>query len=179
MKKTLRSWIPHPALLFLAMAVSLALAGCNKKAPANQVPATQTPSKATPLEQALDRWRSGDQAGAVDLVIQTDWQIGPVFSPGSPMSHRERDLPGMPQAEQEAVVKDATTRLQEVKALAFALRDKGKAAAATDKELARRCFAQIDKLGAALNQPDGMLIVQMTGKALGKIAAAESAKLEN
>ena len=166
----------------LALVVSLSLgAGCGeKKAAANNPPAPQkTAAKETapaPLEQCLVRWQQGDKEGAIRLFIETDWKKGPTISSGSPLNHRESELRRLPQAELARLNGEVLAQLGDLKQLANAVRAKGKAAAGTDKELAGRCFASLNDCGAALDQPDGMMIVNLVGRVIRKMAAAEPAK---
>ena len=79
--------------LLAAMLIVL-LASCGR-----QGPLVPTTTSATPLEQALTRWRQGDRAGAIQRFLDADWTGGPVFSSGSVLSNRESELPGLSQPE--------------------------------------------------------------------------------
>ncbi len=155
--------------------VVTAFTGCGRKNPTTG--ATATTAGPTALEQALNVWQQGDQAGAIQRILETDWKTGPIFSPGSALAHKESELSGMGQAEMLKVVAEAQTCASDFKKLAAALRDKGVAAAAGDRELARRCFSRLDDLGAALEQSGGLQIVRLNGQAIRRMAATESAKL--
>ena len=166
----------------LALVVCLCVvAGCGeKKATVNSPPAPRDEAvKQTapaPLEQCLARWQQGDKEGAIRLFIETDWKKGPTISSGSPLNHRESELRRLPQAELARLNGEVLAQLGDLKQLANAVRAKGKAAAGTDKELAGRCFTSLNDCGAALDQPDGMMIVNLVGRAIRKMAAAEPAK---
>jgi hypothetical protein len=172
MKTEQRSGIPRRIATVLAATLALAIAGCGKK----QVAAGASGS-ATPLEQVLASWQQGDQAGAVQRFLKADWKSGPIFAPGSPLNHRESELPGLSPAAQEKLMKEVVAQLSDLKALAKAVRDQGQAAAGTDPAQARLCFIKLNECGAALDQPEGMKIVQLVGRAFRKMAAAETAKL--
>ena len=159
-------------ILLLAALLTVAGAGCGK-----QNTPSGTAARATPLEKAVASWHQGDQAGAVQRFLEIDWKTGAPYSAGSPLRMREKDFPSLSAAESEKLMGQVTAQLKDLKQLATAVRDKGLAATAADRELARRCFGRIDECGAALDQPDGLKIVQLVGQALRKMAAAESAKL--
>ena len=110
-------------------------------------------------------------------LMETDWKSGPVFAAGSPLNHREDELPGMTQAARDPLMREVLVQLGELKSLAAEVRSRGRAAVSADPALARRHFAKLDELGAALDQPGGLKIVQMVGQAFRKMAAAESAGL--
>lgn len=168
---------------FLVATVAVALSGCGKKESSSAKPQessqqTQTTSaNASPLEQILSVWREGDKAKAIQQFLETDLKSGPLFSSGSALSHRERELPGMSQTERERLLAEVHAQVNELKQLAAAVREKGQAVASTNPALAWRCFAKLDELGAALDQPESLKIVQLVGQAIRKMAAAESAKL--
>ncbi len=129
--------------------------------------------QATPLEQSLARWRSGDQAGAVQRFLEIEWKPGePAFAPGSPLSAREADLPNLPAAKRDPLVGEAMAQLRDLKQLATAVRDQATAALATDPAKARRCLAALEACGAALDQPEALKILQLTAQAIRKMGAA-------
>jgi hypothetical protein len=65
-------------------------------------------------------------------------------------------------------------QLNDLKALARAVKDKGRAVASTDKEHARRCFSKLVECGAALEKPEALKILQLTAQAIHKMGAAET-----
>ncbi len=164
----------HYLAMVTILALAVAFAGCGRKNAANGT--TATTAGPTALEQVLKVWQQGDQAGALQRILETDWKTGPIFSPGSALAHKESELSGMGQAEMQKVVAEAQTCASDFKKLAAALRDKGVAAAGGDRELARRCFSRLDDLGAALDQ-SGLQIVRLSGQAIRRMAATESTKL--
>jgi len=176
---------PRPAWLAVftvIVALSLPAPGADKNSAKGQD--SQPPSRAvaqksnpTPLEQALSKCRQGDKAGAVEQFLKIDWKAGPAFSPKSPLSVREKDLPAMSAPDREKLLADVLAMLKDLKQLASAVKEKGVAAAATDQELARRCFAKLDRCGTALDSPESLKILQLTARSLRKMAAVEAAKL--
>ena len=166
----------------LALVVSLSLvAGCGeKRATGNTPPApkdeTVKETAPAPLEQCLARWQQGDKEGAIRLFIETDWKKGPAFSPGSSLNRRESELRKLSQAELARLNGEVQNQLGDLKQLASAVWAKGKVAAGTDKALARQCFASLNDCGAALDQPDGLMIVKRVGQVIQKMGAAESTK---
>jgi hypothetical protein len=170
--------------MLLAAMLAVAVGGCGKKAdsarkasPQTNAPASIASEATSAAERTLTGWQQGNKAEAVQRFIDTDWKGGPAFSPESPLSRRESDLPEMSAGARDKLLKDVMVQLQDLKRLATAVRDQGQAIASTDPELARRYFAKLDEFGAALDQPGGMKIVQLTGQACRKMAAAESTKL--
>lgn len=131
----------------------------------------------TPLELSLARWREGDKTAAVHGFLEIDWKKNAVpFVPGAPLSLREKDLSTPSAAERERLLGQAMLQLKDLKQLAAAVLEKGTNAAATDQELAKRCFAKLGDCGAALDQPDALEIVQLTGRAIRKLGGAQSAQ---
>jgi hypothetical protein len=174
----------HFHMLLLTVTLAIGLGGCGKnvgssgKSSTRTTPQQTATSTASPLlDPILVSWKQGDQAGAVQQFIKTDGKGGLFFGPDSPLSHRESDLSGLSQAARDKLMKEVMAHISDVKALAAAVRNKGQAVAGTDPELARQCFARLDELGAALDQPEGMVIIQLVGRAVRKMAAAETAKL--
>jgi hypothetical protein len=194
MKPTRQTEIIHLIAALLAAVITVALAGCGKdgsssgkpsaptKAPQTAAPSTTLPAKAPqttelsttpPMEQVLAAWQQGQKAGAVQQFLETDWKSGPLFSPGSPLRHRQSELPGMSQAAREKLMGEVEAQLGDLKQLAAAVRDKGQAVASTDPALARRCLAKLDEVGAALDQPGDIKIVQLVGQSIRQMAAPE------
>ena len=170
----------------LAALCAVALGGCGKKGGSTVKPSAATNSQqttgpgATPLtERVLTAWQQGDKDGAIQRFIETDWKNGLLFAPGSPLDHRESELQQMPQAELEELWAQVAAQLKDLKQIATAVRDKGRAAAAKDPAFAHLCFAKLDEFGAALDQPDGLKIVRFVGQSFRKMAAAEAARLAN
>lgn len=175
----------NPILTTFGMITLMAglAAGCGKKnsvqSGADQSqhssPASASAS-ASPLEAVLSQWQNGDHAGAVKRFIETDWKSGAVFSPGSALSRKESELPGMSAPAREKLVADVLAQLNVLKQLAGAVRDQGVATAATDQRLSRRCWLKLDECGAALDRPEGLKILQLTAQSIRKMAANEGAK---
>jgi hypothetical protein len=169
----------HLHAVFTNLLLTLALAwatGCGDRGAPTEG-ATIAGGKPTPIEESLTRWRAGDSAGAIQRFLEIDWKQSPVvFTPGSPLSLREKDLPKMSAADQERLMGDVLAQLKDLKQLATAVREKGTAAGAKDPELARRCFAKLDECGAALDQPEAMKILQLTAQAIRKMSVAAAAQ---
>ena len=165
----------HPATpIAAALALCLALAGCSRQQTAPSSSSSPPPEatlaqEQTPLEAALSLWEHGDKAGAVQRFLEADWNSHRMFSPGSPLSMTEKDLMKLPPEVREERLAIVMNRLKTLKELAKAVRDKGVAAAAADQEQARRCFAQLDECGAALDQPEALKIVQLYARVMRKM----------
>lgn len=130
----------------------------------------------TPLEQALTGWKKGDKTAAIQGFLAIDWKKNEKpFGPESPLNLREKDLSTMSAADRERAMGQVMLQLKDLKQLATAVREKGTAAAATDPELARRCFAKVDECGGALDQPEALKIVQLVSRAIRKAGAPEFA----
>ena len=158
----------------LLLVVSLAwTAGCGDHGASNAKPGeTSTGGKATPLEESLDCWRAGDQAGAIRRFVEVDWKQKPAaFTLDTPLSRREQELVKMSPADREVLMSKVTPQLRDLKQLAAAVRDQGVAATATNPEFARRCFAKLDECGAALDQPEALKILRLTAQAIRKMGA--------
>jgi len=171
----------QPVCTNLLLAFTLiGLAGCGDQSASKTPPtegATAGGEKPTPLEESLARWRAGDQAGAIQQFLETDWKKSePNFAPNSPLGLREKDLLTLSAAERERLVGEAMVQLKDLKQLATAVRERGTAAAATDPALARRCLAKLDQCGAALDQPEALKILQLTAQAIRKMAAAPTSQ---
>ena len=166
----------QPVSMNLLLAFTLTwLAGCGDQSASKTTPkegSTAVGGKASPLEESLARWRGGDQAGAIQRFLETDWKTGePNFAPNSPLSLREKGVLTMSAAERERLMGEVMVQLKDLKQLAVAVREKGTAAAAADPALAQRCFAKLDECGAALDQPEALKILQLTAQAIRKMGA--------
>jgi hypothetical protein len=130
----------------------------------------------TPLEQALARWRQGDQAGAVEQFLRIDWKAAPALSPQSPLKTREKDLPGMSAPAREKLMADVLPLLQDLKKLSSAVKEKATGIAGTDQALAKSYLAKLAECGAVIDSPEALKIVQLTAQSLRKMATAEAAR---
>jgi hypothetical protein len=165
---------PPSTPIAAALALCLALAGCGRQqiAPSSSSsppPEATLAQEQTPLEAALSLWEHGDKAGAVQRFVEADWKSHRMFSPGSPLSMTEKDLMKLPPKVREERLAIVMKRVETLSGPAKAVRDKGVAAAATDQEQARRCFAQLDECGAALDQPEALKIVQLYARVMRKM----------
>ena len=155
-----------------------AVVGCGKSS-ASKPEASPPATAPTPVaETILAAWEQGDSAGAIHQFLEADWSARPLFAPGSAMNLSEAQFKALPVAEREAKSAETQARLGALKKLAGAVAQAGlETAARQDTPLARKHFAAVEHLGGALDAPDSMLIVQLVGRALKKMAVAETAKL--
>jgi hypothetical protein len=153
-------------LTSLSTLFSLALAWLALAEPAGTAAAIQ----ATPLEQALARWKQGDKGGAVEQFLNIDWKATPVVSPNSPLAKKEKDLPTMSESARQKLMQEVMPWLQDLKQLAGAVRDKASSEEPKNPTAARAYLAKIAECGAALDKPEALRIVQLTAQALRKMA---------
>jgi len=118
MKREPSTGIVCLATMALAAVLAAVLAGCGK-----QQPPGGASGKPSPMEQVLASWRQGDQAGAIQRFLETDWKSSSAVGPRSPLNHRESELPGMSPAARDKLMKEVTAQLSDLKALARAVRD--------------------------------------------------------
>ncbi len=171
--------------LLAAILVSVALTGCGEKpdSPSGSTlsvkPRQNTLATATPsIEPILTAWQQGDQAGAAARVLETDWKQRPLFSSGTTLSLSEAQFQALPSATREAKSPEMLAQVGELKKLAEAVAQSGRdAAARKDIAQARKHFVALKGFGDALDGPECLGIVRLTGQAVRKKAAAESAKL--
>jgi hypothetical protein len=158
--------------------LAIATAGCGKSN--NQDRSAKPPPNALQpaAEAILKAWEQGDSPAAIRQFIEADWSAKPFFAPGSAMNLSEDQFKQLPAVEREAKSADVQAQLAELKKLAGAVVQAGRdAAAKKDLDGARKHFAAVQQCGQALASPDSMLIVQLVGKALQKMALAETDKL--
>lgn len=162
----------------VALLVTGAIAGCGTKSHSD-AKRTSSNSTSTPMAEAvLTRWEQGDTAGAVRQFLETDWSTKRLFTPGSAMNLSELQFKALSAVERESRSAETQSRLSALRKLAGAVAQAGREAAEKQHlALARKHFAALEQCGSALDTPDSMLIVQLGGRALKKMAAAEAAKL--
>ena len=155
--------------LLIAAGFITAFGGCSK--PNTTASVIPTP---TPLERALATWVRGDKTAAVRLFAETDWDLGPAFSSGSPITCRESEILQMSPTAETNFTRQVSTRLAHLYALVRAVRDEGMALAGSNPDLAYRYFDRIDECAEALDQPERMRVVQFLGQTFHRMAEAES-----
>ncbi len=167
-------------LLPLAMMLVLGtVVGCGKSGDSDQNVNPPVGSPPTAVEAMLTACEQGDSSGAIKQFLETDWNARPLFSPGSAMSLSEDQFKALPATQREAESAEVQARLATLRKLAGAVAQAGREAAVRkDAALARKHFAAIGQFGSALDEPNSLLLVQLVGQALKKMAAAETVKLE-
>ena len=84
----------------------------------------------------------------------------------------------LPIAEAEKKSAELLARISELKQLAQAVTESGRAAAAAgDKPLARKHMDALAQFGTAVDGPQSTLLLQLVGKAFKKMAATELGKI--
>ncbi len=168
--------LPRPARALMALVLAAMATAVPAEEQSASMPAGITNSTPTPLEQSLGLLKRGDKAGAVQKFMEINPKTGPLFSPSSPLTKSEKDLPRMSDSERERLLSMAMTGLKDLKQLAVAVKDKAAAEIVTKPELARQYLAKLNDLGTALDSPNALKIVQLTGQSFRKMSATESAK---
>lgn len=157
--------------------VSLAIVACTIVLALTTSPAADTGNIAstnpTPLEQALTKWRQGDQPGAIDQFLKIDWKANPLFSPNSPLAAQEADLPKLSGAAREKLMAEAMASLKDLKQLFSAAKQKAVTTSKSNPVLAQTYSAKLQECAAALDKPMGLTIVRLTAKAMSKLAAGQ------
>ncbi len=164
------------------MAATIMIAGCGKKSPSSS--ATPPPAQAEALssspaaQPALTAWQQGDKAVAVSNFLAADWSARPLFTADSPLSLTESQFAALSDAERQAKSSDMMSQMASLKQLAQAVVQAGHDAASKgDATQARKYFTSLKQCGTALESPDCMQLVQLVGKAFGKMADSELAKI--
>jgi len=170
-------------VIFSILFVSGGFANAPNKSP---LPATTKPSPAptnaissSPIAQpALTAWQLGDKAAAVSSFLPADWTARPLFAADSTLSLNEAQFKELSDAERQAKSTDMMAQLASLKQLAAAVAQAGRDAAAKgDAAQARKDFTSLKKFGAALENPDYMLLVQLVGRGIEKRGNTELSKL--
>lgn len=166
------------------MAVTMFLAGCGKPdassgSSPSQAKEQPNGSPAAPVAQsAMLAWQQGDKSMAVSKFVEADWSARPLFPADSALSLTEDQFRSLPMAESEAKGKEMLPQLSALKALATAVAQAGREAAAKgDAVQAQKYFTALNQAGTALSSPDCMTIVQLVGKAFTKMADTELSKI--
>jgi hypothetical protein len=166
------------------MAVTMFLVGCGKPDASSGTSPSQAKEQANGApaaavaQSALLAWQQGDKSMAVSKFVDADWTARPLFPTDSPLSLTEEQFQSLPIAESEAKGKEMLPQLSALKALATAVAQAGRDAAAKgDAAQAQKYFAALKQAGTALSNPDCMAIVQLVGKAFTKMADTELSKI--
>jgi hypothetical protein len=165
-------------ILLAAALVAGGLSGCDRRGPPAKGDTPKATSQPTAIESILAAWEQGEHAAAVSRFLEADWSARPLFAPGSTMDLSEEQFKKLPAAERQACSPQVQVHLTALRELARTVAQAGRdAAAKNDVPAARKHFAAIQQCGQALDSPDSMLIVNLVGQALQKMAVAEAAKL--
>jgi len=166
------------------MAVAILLVGCSKQnisSGNSPSPAKERASAAfmSPVAQAaLSSWQRGDQSAAVSSFLAADWSVRPIFASDSVLNLTEDKFKSLSVADQQAKSAEIGNQLGSLKRLAAAVTQAGRDAAAKgDTTQAQNYFTSLKQCGAALNSPDSLIIVQLVGNSLDKMADTELAKI--
>jgi len=167
------------------LAVSILLAGCDKKIP----PPAPRPSSVveqsnpdsnpqTAAQQALTAWQHSDEPGAVGQFLKVDWTARPLFAPSSPLGWGEDRFRALPPEDHAAAAQQISDQLGTLKRLLAAVTKAGRdAEAKPDVATARQCFTALQQCGAALASSESSDLIKLVGQKVEKNADAELAKL--
>lgn len=157
------------------LTISLLLAGCGKKAG----PPSSNASAAVPVAQpSMTAWQQGDKSAAISTFVETDWSSGPLFAANSTLSLSEDQFKALSNADRQAQSGEMMSQLDSLKKLAAAVAQAGRDAASKgDTAQARKYFTALKQCGTTLDNANRLLMVQLVGQALKKMADAELAKV--
>ena len=153
-------------------------AGCSKNA--SSCGSTTSPTaQADILQPALTAWQQGDKATAVSNFLAADWSGRPSSVSGSILSLTKDQYHALSDADRQAKSVQVTAQLKVLRDMTeHGVEQAGlDAASKGDSAQARKCFMSLKQCGTALDRPDVMQIVQLTGQAIKKIADKEMAKI--
>jgi len=168
------------ALVPLIALAGLLAAGCDR-GQQTQAGSTQAATAAslsstnqTQFEKCLSSWSAGNQDAAIQSVLDLNLRDSKLFSPGSALALSEAQFIALPPAARESLSPPMLADLASIKGLCRRLQEEGREAKARgDAAKATKCFGQIKLLGEQLDQPSVVLVGQLVGKALKKLAAKE------
>jgi hypothetical protein len=160
------------ALMLFTSGLAFVATGCGKATPPPAV------SGQTIAEQTIASWKS-DTNAAVEKFMEIDWSQRPLFATGDVLGYSEAQFAAIPASARETMSKQMTADLQTVKMICSAVNARGRDALAKgDQATAERCFNQLKECGQALDGPDSLLLLKMTGQAINKQATGQLAALK-
>jgi hypothetical protein len=152
------------------MAATILLAGCSKNVSSGSSSASQTAQADAILKPALTAWQQGDKVTAVSSFLAADWSSHSSFAAGSTLSLSKDGYHALSDADRRAKSIQVLGQLETLRDLSKAVDQAGRDAASKgDATQARKCFKSLIQCGTALDSPDVMQIVQLTGKATKKM----------
>ena len=171
----------------LGALISASLSGCSKKSEATSAapPTASTPGEQStpgtstaPVPSVLAAWVTGDQPSSVQKFVETDWTARPLFAPGSTLGLPEAKFKTLSAAEREAKFTEVVPQTTALKALARAVIQAGREAAAKkDAVQARKCFVSLRQCGEALDTLETLTSVKFIGQGMKRMAETELTKL--
>ncbi|MEJ0090886.1 MAG: hypothetical protein WDM80_14235 [Limisphaerales bacterium] len=163
------------AIIAGIMVVAILLTGCGKK---SSSATTLTAQPEIILEPALTAWQSGDKTTATSNFLAMDWNSAPSSAPSSTLSISEVQFKTLSNADRQAKSLKMTAQLQSLRDLASSVEEAGRDAVLKgDMAQARKCFTSLKQCGTALDNPDYLQIVQLTGQAMKKMSDKDMAKI--
>jgi len=133
---------------------------------------TETTSQtAVYFGEVLAAWLGGNKGEAVKQFLQMRWQDPSVFAGIPVLFMSEQQFATLPQAQRDPVSQQAQQLSATIRDIARAVISSGEAAAASgDAAGAKAKFEAVQQFGQALAAPERLLIIQLVGKAVVKLA---------
>ncbi len=121
--------------------------------------------------EVLFSWNSGRKDDAVKQFLQMHWQDASVFQGIPTLMMSEEQFVALPQAQRDPISQQAQQLSATLRDMARAVISSGDAAAASgDAAGAKARFESVQQFGQALAAPEHLLIIQLVGKAVVKLA---------
>ena len=126
---------------------------------------------AAQLSDVIAAWEAGDQDGAVEQLLRVDWNAADIASGHPVLGISEPQFMALPPSEQNRVSDEALKLITTAKALsAHAISLGEKSEAGGDAVQANAYFEAAYNLGNALADSERLLVLQLVGKAIVKMA---------
>ncbi|MBX3733648.1 MAG: hypothetical protein KF791_13760 [Verrucomicrobiae bacterium] len=151
-----------------ALAAEKVPAAPNQSADANAANAT--------MDQAMESWRAGQKAKAVEQFVTVDFSKRPLFPAGSILNYSEAQFAALNPAAREKVSQPMLDDVQVIKQIAMQVTQ-----AATDAQAggngtrASQYLAQVKRCGEALEHPNSLALLKLVGKALVRMSSGTPA----
>ena len=167
-------------VLLLGVVLAIGLWGCSSESdngskPENDQTETTPPDKgqAMPgdstkqgrIEYAMQLWDQGKRTEAIEEFVTVDWNKTEHFSQSSVFRLSEQEFVALPSTQREAKMSEVMTGITTMKQLGKAVVEHGRAS-----DTPQKYYDAVAQFGEMLAGPDKLLTVQMTGKAIKKLA---------
>ncbi|HTV47877.1 MAG TPA: hypothetical protein VMG59_05485 [Phycisphaerae bacterium] len=177
-------------IIIAVLAAALFLMGCGQLSASSSTSgssATESVSAApavTPVAwAAMTAWQQGDKTTAINDFLKAGWSARPLFPSSSMLSLTEAQYralaeSGISNAALQAKFNVMISQLQSLNQVAMAVDQIGRDAVAKgDNAKAQKYFTSVQQCGTALDSPDCMLIVQLRGHSIIRVADEDLATI--